>query len=185
MMWKFPLFLLPFSLLAQTELEPEAMLYQAEWIAKKYNFEVAKAPPPLLSPQPQSCLDTASVWFSIDLKEIADPAFHTLNDEGLWNFLKEVGIQGVYLKGLKRGGAFRTGIGLDPKWGNDWNDLAVTLQKKGVALIGDSLGNSTGLSADFWLALKNYGDYPGLYHLVEIEKRDWKSLPPVGPSLFA
>ncbi|PIS02491.1 MAG: hypothetical protein COT85_05710 [Chlamydiae bacterium CG10_big_fil_rev_8_21_14_0_10_42_34] len=177
--------LLPLSLLAQMELEPQSMLYQAEWLSKKFNFEVAKAPPPLISPQPQSCLDTASVWFSIDLNEIAAPAFETLNNDTFWEYLREIGVQGVYLKGLKRGGAFRTGIGLDPRWGNDWEDLSNLLRKKGISLIGDSLGSSTGLSADFWLALKNVGDYPGLYHLVEIDKRDWKLLPKMGKSQFA
>lgn len=184
-MWnRLFLTIVPFSLAAQSELVPQSMLYQADWISKKYTLEVAKAPPPLLSPQPQSCLNTASVWFTIDLDEIASPAFETLSNEMFWESLREVGVQGVYLKGLKRGGAFRTGIGIDPKWGCDWDDLAMALQRKGIVLIGDSLGNSTGLSADFWLALKNVGDYPGLYHLVEIEKRDWKMLPAVGPSQF-
>ncbi len=160
------------------------MLHQADEISKKYALEVAKAPPPLLSPQPQSCLNTASVWFSIDLEEIQEPAFEHLNNEDLWDHLREVGVQAVYLKGLKQGGAFRTGIGLDPKWGSDWDSLAMSLQKKGMVLVGDSLGNCTGLSADFWLALKNVGDYPSLYHLIEIEKQDWKWLPQMGASQF-
>lgn len=166
------------------QLETRSMLGQADCIAKKYHLEIAKAPPPLLSPQPQSCLSTASVWFTIDLNEICAPAFQTLSEEELWDNLREIGIQGVYLKGLKKGGEFRTGINLDPRWGDSWSELATLLQKKGIALIGDSLGRSTGLSADFWLALKNVGDYPSLYHLVEIEKRDWKWLPQIGPSQF-
>lgn len=162
------------------------MLHQADGISKKYTLEVAKAPPPSLSPQPQGCLNTASVWFTIDLEEIAVPAFQTLNCDLLWEHLREIGVQGVYLKGLKRGGAQRTGIELDPKWGSDWDSLAMTLQKKGIALIGETVGSSTGLSADFWLALQNVGDYPGLYHLIEIEKQDWKLLPmAVAPQLYA
>jgi len=161
------------------------MLYQAEQIAQKFNVEVAKTPPPLLSPQPQRCLDAASIWFAIDLNEIGPPAFETLTNDLLWNCLREIGVQGAYLKGLKKGGSFRTGIGLDPKWGSDWKDLAILLQKKGVVLVGDSVGSSTGLSPDFWLALKNVGDYPGLYHLVEIEQSDWALLPVVGSSQFA
>lgn len=158
------------------------MLHQADWISKKYTLETAKAPPPLLSPQPQSCLDTASVWFSIDLEEIAAPAFETLNNEALWEGLREIGVQGIYLKGLKKGGSFRTGLGIDPKWGQNWDDLAMTMQKRGMTLIGDSVGNCTGTSSDFSLALQNVGDYPGLYHLIEIEKRDWKLLPQVSGS---
>lgn len=180
-MWKY-LLLFPCILFAQTELEEQSMLYQAESMAQKFNFEIARTPPPLLSPQPQSCLNTASVWFTIDLSELPEPAFTTLNREELWERLREIGVQGVYLKGLKKGGSSRTGISLDPKWGNNWDDLAIWLQKKRVALIGDSMGSSTGLSADFWLALKNVGDYPGLYHLVEIERPDWRMLPIVSDS---
>jgi trehalose synthase len=174
------LLLSPLFLFAQ--LAPDSMLHQADWISKKYTLEIAKTPPPLISPQPQSCLNTASVWFTIDLAEIASPAFETLNQEELWDSLRELGVQGVYLKGLKRGGTFRTSIGLDPKWGNDWDSLALLLQKKNMVLIGDTVGNSTGLNTDFALALKNVGDYAGLYHLIEVEKRDWKLLPTVSGS---
>lgn len=179
------LFLIPSFLFSQTELQSQSMLCKADWIAKTFNLETAKAPPPLISPQPQSCLNTASVWFSINLADLKGPAFQVLNDGELWDHLREIGVEGVYLKGLKAGGEFRTAIELDPKWGNDWNGLAITLQKKGVVLIGDSVGNSTGVGPDFLLALKNVGDYPGLYHLVEIDKQDWHLLPKVTPSELA
>lgn len=157
--------------------EGESMLAQAEAISKKYTIETVKAPPPLLAPQPQGCLDTAAVWFAIDLGELKAPAFETLKDERLWEMLREIGVEGVYLKGLKQGGTVRTGIGLDSRWGSDWEDVSGAMGKRGIALIGDSLSNSTGLGPDFWLAVKNVGDYAGLYHLVEIERRDWKLLP--------
>lgn len=185
-MWNRIIFaFLPFCLSAQTEIESHAMLYQAETISHLLNFAVAKTPPPTQTPQTQASLDAASVWFSLDLNEIAAPAFDTLNNEPFWDYLREIGVQGIYLKGLKQGGEFRTGISLDPRWGGNWADLAKILQRKGIALIGDSLGNSTGLSADFCLALKNYGEYPGLYHLVEIKPSDWKLLPEMGSSQFS
>ncbi len=158
------------------------MLYQAESLAQKFNFDIARTPPPLPVPQPQSCLNTASVWFTIDLSELPNPAFTALNNEGIWDSLREIGVQGVYLKGLKQGGSSRTGINLDPKWGAEWDELALWLQKKKIALIGDSFGGATGLSADFKLAIKNHSGYPGLYHLIEIPKPDWKLLPCVGES---
>src|SRR5579872_1375801 len=140
-MWKrLPFFLFPSLLMAQAAIEQESMLFQAESISQKYNFEVAKLQPPPLSPQPQLCLSTASVWFSIDLAELPEPAFDALNDEAFWDNLREIGVNGVYLKGLKKGGQARTGICLDPKWGNDWETLALWLQKKKMALIGDSMG---------------------------------------------
>lgn len=155
------------------------MLAEAGEITKKYTLEVAKTSPPALSPHTQKCLATASIWFSIDLNELQPPAFHTLSDERFWDQLREIGVQAVYLKGLKKGGAFRTGLGIDPKWGEEWENVVLAMKKKGIALIGDTVGQSTGTSADFWLALKNVGEYPGLYHLIEIDKRDWKLLPQV------
>lgn len=38
--------LLLIPLLAQSNLIPESMLHQADWISKKYTLEIAKAPPP-------------------------------------------------------------------------------------------------------------------------------------------
>lgn len=178
--------LIPCCLLAQNAIEQDTLLYQAEVISQKYGLQVAKLQPPLPSPQPQGCLNTASIWFSLNLDDLKAPAFETLNNEGFWEEIKELGVGGMYLKGLKKGGQFRTGMGLDPKWGSDWNEIALWLQKKNIALIGDALGNSTGLSTDFGLALKNYGPYPGLYHLVEIDPKDWKGLPEVSnQQLFA
>ncbi len=170
-MWKF--FLL-FPCIAFAE--AETMLFQADAICQKYQFEVAKSPPPSNAPLANAALDTASIWFSIDLNQIKTPAFVTLGTDMLWDSLREIGVQGVYLKDLKMGGKFRVGMFVDPKWGV-WNDLALFLQKRGIILIGDAFGKATGLSPDFCLALKNVGEYPGLYHLVEIEKRDWKLLP--------
>lgn len=159
------------------------MLSQADAITQKYNLEVARTPPPSLAPQASLCLNAASNWLSIDLSQIEAPAFETLASEFLWDGLREMGIQGVYLKNLKQGGEFRTAIGVDPEWG-PWNDLAIILQKKGIILIGDSIGKSTGLSTDFSLALKNVKEYPDLYHLIEIEKKDWELLPKSSQKLF-
>jgi hypothetical protein len=200
MHWKW-LLLLPFFLNAQNETDDlclncpqetysnapnpylsESFLYQAEEVSQKFSLEVAKLSPPSLIPQPQTCLNQASIWFTIDLSQLQAPAFEMLNDETLWDHLRDIGVQAVFLKGLKKGGQQRTGMGIDPKWGSDWNDLALCLQKKGITLIGESLGASTGVNIDFGLALKNYIPYQGLYHLIEIEKKHWKLLPTTSPA---
>jgi trehalose synthase len=178
-MRKLLLSFIPAFIFAQTELQSESMLCKADWISKTFNIETSKTAPPLYSPQPQKCLDTASVWFSVDLDQLKGDPFEMLSKEILWDRLKEIGVEAVYLKGLKTGGEYRTAIDIDPKWGDLWNQFAMTLQKKAVALIGDSIGNSTGIGPDFLLALKNVGDYPGLYHLIEIDHRDWNLLPKV------
>jgi trehalose synthase len=166
------------------------MLEQADQISKKYALEVAKLPPPLPTPQTQKCLDTASVWFTIDLCEVAtekgSSVFQTLACESLWDRLREIGVEGIHLTYLKQGGPYRTGLALNPCWGTEceWQRLSSFFQKKGMALIGDAIGRSTGLSADFWLALENKGDYPGLYHLIEIDPKDWKLLPNIPHGQF-
>lgn len=167
----------PCALFAQATIEQESMLHQASLLAETFQKELAKAPPPSFAPEPLTALNTASVWFSLDLTQIQTPLTNTLNDELALENLREMGVQGIYLKGLKNGGTFRTAIGIDPKWRFNWDQFANTIQRKGIALITDSVSNATGLSADFALALKNYKNYPNLYHLVEIEQRDWKFLP--------
>lgn len=178
-MWKC-LFFIPCLLFGQGE----SLLSQANAISQKYSLEVAKATPPTLAPQPLQALKSASIWFTIDLAKIAAPAFETLNSKKLWDILREMGVQGVHLLGLKQGGLFRTGISIDLKWGEGWEEIFSFLEKKEMILVGDSFGNATGLSLDFAMSLKNIDGYRGLYHLVEIEKRDWPSLP-CAPKGFA
>ncbi len=192
MSWKCTILILVSFSLCGTELPiPQTMLYQADQIAKKYQLELAKAPPPSPLPQTQACLDRASVWFTIDLNRMAasegKTVLDTLGSEELWDDLKEIGIQAVHLKGLKQGGAHRTGLGIDPRWGteSEWNSLVRIADRRGIALICDSLSSSTGLGTDFLLALKKTGDYPGLYHLIEVPDDDWNLLPriPTGQTM--
>ena len=49
----------------------------------------------------------------------------------------------------------------------------------GAVVIGDVIPGHSGKGADFRLAERGYGDYPGLYHMVEIQPADWSLLPPV------
>ena len=49
----------------------------------------------------------------------------------------------------------------------------------GAIVIGDIIPGHTGKGADFRLAERAYGDYPGLYHMVGIEPDDWTLLPAV------
>ena len=170
---------------AQEPLVSQSMLFEADQIAKRYQLETAKAAPPSSLRQTDGCLDKASVWFTIDLHQVGveegRSVFGMLGAEELWDGLREIGIQAVSLKGLKKGGNYRTGLGLDPRWGTEaeWNRIAQNAKRKGIVLIGESIGAHTGMGADFYLALKNYGEYPGLYQLIEIPEEDWKWLPKI------
>ena len=48
-----------------------------------------------------------------------------------------------------------------------------------AAIAGDLVPLHTGTGPDFWLALRGYKDYPGLYTMVEIAREDWGLLPAV------
>ncbi len=52
-------------------------------------------------------------------------------------------------------------------------------RQNGAVVIGDIIPGHSGKGADFRLAERGYGDYPGLYHMVEIQPKDWSVLPPV------
>lgn len=179
------LFLFPLLLFAENINASKSLLSQAELIQQKYNKEVAKLPPPSFEPKNFSCLNVAPVWFTIDLEKVPGEPFDTLSDEKFWETLREIGVHGIHFKGLKQGGKNRTGFGIDPKWGPHWDSLSYMIQQKGLKLIGSSIGSATGLTKDFFLALKNVQDYPGLYHLIEIEKRDWRLLPQTTCGNFA
>jgi trehalose synthase len=49
----------------------------------------------------------------------------------------------------------------------------------GGTIIDDIVPGHTGKGADFRLAELKYADYPGIYHMVEIDPRDWDQLPEV------
>ena len=49
----------------------------------------------------------------------------------------------------------------------------------GGTIIDDVVPGHTGKGADFRLAEMKVGDYPGIYHMVEIEPEDWIHLPDV------
>ena len=51
----------------------------------------------------------------------------------------------------------------------------------GGTIIDDIVPGHTGKGADFRLAEMKYADYPGIYHMVEIDPRDWQYLPDVPP----
>ena len=51
----------------------------------------------------------------------------------------------------------------------------------GGTIIDDIVPGHTGKGADFRLAEMKVGDYPGIYHMVEIPPKDWHLLPTVPP----
>jgi trehalose synthase len=57
--------------------------------------------------------------------------------------------------------------------------MSTNAAASGAIVIDDIIPGHTGKGADWRLAELGYGDYPGLYHMIEIRPEDWSLLPPV------
>jgi trehalose synthase len=75
----------------------------------------------------------------------------------------------------------RISLEIDPKLGteDDYRRLVRTAAVHDGFVAGDLVPLHTGKGADFRLAEMKYGDYPGIYHMVEIPEHDWHLLPMV------
>ncbi len=158
------------------------MLSDAESIGQKYAREIAKRPPPSLAPQVQA-LSATSAWLTLDLSALAaqpgKTVLETLGDETFWQILQDLGINGVWLQNLKGDKDARTGFEIDPKWGCGWPAIKEAALSRAAILIGECIGASGGPGLDFELALQNISDYAEMYHLIEIDKKDYHLLPKV------
>jgi len=156
-----------------------SMLLEAEQLSQLYSQEAAKTAPPSRLPLTDACLQTASIWFSLDLKDLATPnestALDLLSQDAIWQMLKGIGFNGIHIQNLRKSGQ----LGIDPKWGTTWAKVLDKAEKQGLSLIGDLVGNATIAGPDFLQALHNHPNYINLYHLIEIAPKDWNLLPPV------
>ena len=181
-------------------LEERSMLHQAQALAQRYAGNSAQWQRPYGVPQPRAASERASVWFTAYPASVIAAApgasvLSTLADERLWSAFQAIGIQGVHTGPMKRSGGIngrvytpsvdgnfdRISFDIDPAFGTEeqYRSLVQTAHAHGAIVIGDVIPGHTGKGADFRLAERAYGDYPGLYHMVHIEPADWALLPPV------
>ncbi|MBI1378713.1 MAG: maltose alpha-D-glucosyltransferase [Frankiales bacterium] len=150
-------------------------------------------------PDPQAAVRTASVWYtSYPTSLINAPAqsfLGTLSDPELWRAFASIGIQGVHTGPLKRAGGItgwehtptidghfdRISTHIDHAFGSsdEFRVLCATAAAHSGTVIDDVVPGHTGKGADFRLAEFNYGDYPGIYHMVLVDPQDWDLLPEV------
>ncbi|MBV9695920.1 MAG: maltose alpha-D-glucosyltransferase, partial [Gammaproteobacteria bacterium] len=181
-------------------LEERSMLHAAQELARQYAGNAVQWRHPYGTPQPRAAVTRASVWFT------AYPAstipvspgatvLTTLADEQLWRAFQAVGIQGIHTGPMKRSGGItdhtytpsvdgnfdRISFDIDPAFGtqSQYQQLVAAARGHGAVVIGDVIPGHTGKGADFRLAERAYADYPGIYHMVRIERADWGLLPPV------
>ncbi|WP_226382727.1 maltose alpha-D-glucosyltransferase, partial [Pseudonocardia oceani] len=70
---------------------------------------------------------------------------------------------------------------IDPAFGTEaeFRAMCGMATWSGGTIIDDIVPGHTGKGADFRLAEMKYADYPGIYHMIEIEPEDWAILPDV------
>jgi len=183
-----------------TWLEERSMLHQAQALARRYSGNSAQWQRPYGTPQPRAASARASVWFTAYPASTVASAegasvLSTLADGRLWSAFQSIGIQGIHTGPMKRSGGIdgstytpsvdgnfdRISFDIDPAFGTEeqYKSLTQTARTHGAIVIGDVIPGHTGKGTDFRLAERAYADYPGLYHMVQIQPTDWSLLPPV------
>ena len=181
-------------------LRDSSMLANAERIAGQFSGVAGVWQTPFAEPNP-AAVGRSSVWFTAyPLSMITKPGctfLGTLGDEDLWRVFKQIGINAVHTGPLQRaGGIFgreatpsvdghfdRISTQIDEIFGTDveFRRMCDAAAAHGGIVIDDIVPGHTGKGADFRLAEMKVGDYPGIYHMVEIPAEDWRLLPDVPP----
>ena len=151
------------------------------------------------APSPRAAVEQASVWYTaypLSLITAHGQSFlGALGDEALWRAFEQIGIEGIHTGPVKLAGGIsgwdqtpsidghfdRISMAIDPLFGTEeeFRDMGQTAASYGGTVIDDIVPGHTGKGADFRLAELNYGDYPGIYHLVDIPRDAWHLRPEV------
>jgi trehalose synthase len=180
-------------------LRQESMLNDANVIARQFVGRGIMFQNPFARPDPRAAIETASVWFTAyPISVIGKPGHSflaTLGDPQLWEAFQRIGIQGLHTGPVKRAGGIRgwsstpsvdghfdrISTQIDPAFGteDEFRTMCETAGKHGGTVIDDIVPGHTGKGADFRLAEMKVTNYPGIYHMVEIDPADWHLLPEV------
>jgi maltose alpha-D-glucosyltransferase/alpha-amylase len=180
-------------------LEERSMLRQAGDEARKVSGHPVQWRHPYGKPQPLRAVRHASVWL-LDYPGSVIPrpgqsVIATWADPGLWDALRELGVDLLHTGPLNRAGGVRgreftptrdgwfdrVSLDLDPALGTDDEYARMVAVASGhkASVAGDLVPLHTGIGPDFHLATRSYKDYPGMYTMVEIPRADWGLLPEV------
>jgi trehalose synthase len=182
-------------------LQQQSMLADASRIAGRFSGVADVWQSPYATPNPTAVMAKSSVWFTAyPISMIPKPGHSflgTLGDEKLWDVFAAIGINAVHTGPLKRaGGVFgreltpsvdghfdRISTQIDGVFGSEleFRRLCEVAAAYGGIVIDDIVPGHTGKGPDFRLAEMKVGDYPGIYHMVEIPPEDWQLLPEVPP----
>ena len=176
-----------------------AMLAAVQPLAARVSGQRAQWQRPYAAAEPRAALDIASVWFtaypSAIIARDGDSPLAVLGDPALWAALAEIGIQAIHTGPMKQAGGLsgkqftptidgyfdRIGLDIDPQFGTvaEYTAMTEAAAAVGAVVIDDIIPAHLGKGPDFRLAERAVGDYPGLFHMVEISPEDWDLLPSV------
>ena len=180
-------------------LRAQSMLADANEISQQFSGQGSMWQNPYATPNPRAAVDTASVWFTaypLSLITRPDESFlKAMASDEMWEAFAEIGIEAIHTGPVKRAGGIsgwqytpsvdghfdRISTQIDPAFGteDEFRQMCATATWYGGTIIDDIVPGHTGKGADFRLAEMKYADYPGIYHMVEIDPRDWHELPKV------
>jgi hypothetical protein len=154
----------------------------------------------------ENILRSAGVWLLVNpqrlivRKNISPIA--QFADPFIWTVMKHAGIRGLYLTPVwGAGGLWDRGehaawgennpqsyaedivqYDFAPAIGNDdeYGAVARSSRAAGSFVGGDLIPAATGIGPDFFLAVRGYRDYSGVYCLVEVPRESWSLLPDAG-----
>ena len=181
-------------------LTEQSMLADATEFAKLFSGQGSMWQNPFARPDPRAAIEKSSVWFTaypISMITKKNTSFlGTLGDDDLWAAFEAIGIDGLHTGPVKRAGGIvgweptpsvdghfdRISTQIDPDFGTEEEFRKMTEVAAGHLgmVIDDIVPGHTGKGADFRLAEMKVGDFPGIYHMVEIDPKDWHMLPKVG-----
>jgi trehalose synthase len=182
-------------------LQRESMLYDANTISGQFSGQGSMWQNPYANPSPEKAVHTAPVWFTAyPMSLVTKPGssfLGTLADPELWSTFEQIGITAIHTGPVKRAGGLdgwkptpsvdghfdRISTQIDSTFGTeaDFRRMCEIAAEHGGTIIDDIVPGHTGKGPDFRLAEMKVGDYPGIYHMVEIPEEDWHYLPDVPP----
>ncbi|WP_322092594.1 maltose alpha-D-glucosyltransferase [Paraburkholderia bannensis] len=177
----------------------KSMLHQLRSRARTYAGQARLWLHPYAESRPRIACAMSSVWFSAYPGSVitspGESVLGTLGSDTLWRALSSIGIQAIHPGPTKLAGGLkdqtftpsvdgnfdRIGLEIDPRFGTEEEFIKMSRMAAAhnAVVIDDVVPSHTGKGADFRLAEMNYGDYPGLYHMIEIKSDDWGILPEV------
>lgn len=180
-------------------LRQESMLASANRLSRHYSGSAFMWQKPYAKPRPRSAVKQASVWYtayplSVITRE-GETLLQTLGDPDLWQAFEQIGINAMHTGPMKVAGGLdgwkstasidgffdRVSTKIDPVFGYESQYLAMSqiAKQHGGIIIDDIVPGHTGKGADFRLAEMKFADYPGIYHMIEIDRADWNLLPTI------